>query len=1167
MPGVQEDERDFSNTSQESGFYSSVGQEDINQTFPRRRKDASRASVIDLHSFKQLQPPASISHGHSTSSQLDCPHKYAAGHHASQTLQPTFLNIKPLYFEVPHSTLSSSALVGRDWLYREMQHHLSSHLATNKGVIVRGGPGTGKTEVCLALVENSCFGRSRTQTDRGCSSSASSLPVGRPIHQGSSTAPFQSVGRPNHISSSSVPSLADGRPIPILSTSIVAYHFCQADNAPTCLLPQFVHSISAQMSQAPQLSPYFQLLQSDQTIQARLSIASCNASPSKSLITGILEPLNTLSSTGKLSTSMCIIVVDGLCEAEQHRPDYGDTLASFIAKHLHQFPSWLKIVCTVRSDMFDVARSLPFHQICLDNTDLDERLNKDLSDYISSRVNATSKISINSCQKKMSGITMTEKLTKFLTLKAKGCFLYVKLILDLIEKGTLTIKSSSFKSLPQSLSEIYHLAFNFQFSSSQSYEQVHDILSIALASLQPVSLSKLFNIFSASFVKPEVKWKEFQSQYQLVSEYLVARKDGSLMCFHPTLRDWLIRRKEGESTKFVCDLRIGHCAIAFSISRQTKVLKPEAVIHLVHHMLKANINKSCDNLSNRDIQAVFLALSTEDVSLALGCSKNIFAPIIKVSRLLLLSGANPNHATENMDHCPILGMYSYQGNTDMVSLLLEFGADVNRANDRGVAPLALASGAGNLDIVKLMVQCGAQINRVDSEEVCALVLAARGGHLSVLEYLLDQDWIIDMRMEQLGVEEAIQQALVAAISNRHFQLTEMLLQLPSININLNDNLVGLTPLCAASKAGDRKLVKMLLRRNAVIDKLDTADEQAPIHVAAREGHDDIVACLLAQGASVNQRDGRGRTALMLSATGGHAGLVELLVLHGAGLEDADKESITPLTNAIIHGHCEIAQFLLSGGANVNAMDSSGRSPLDVAVYQGNSAMVDILLENGANMEKLDIKGARPLDRVIGYGNADVVTIFLKKGAKLGPATWIMAAGKPEIQLILLNKLLEDGNTLYRQSLYGEAAHRYRYALKRLPKEEADWCKTFSQLNLHLLLNLSRSERKLGQFHEAAQVASQAISFQPKSAEAIMARGKANQAAGKFKEALFDFYNALRVVPDSREVKKAIMKLKEEVGCENMLVRVPISLSPTESMIYKTSEYGGEEGTKCNKTQS
>ena len=40
-----------------------------------------------------------------------------------------------------------------------------------------------------------------------------------------------------------------------LSSKVVAYHFCQADNAPTCLVPEFVHSIAAQLSQAPQLTP------------------------------------------------------------------------------------------------------------------------------------------------------------------------------------------------------------------------------------------------------------------------------------------------------------------------------------------------------------------------------------------------------------------------------------------------------------------------------------------------------------------------------------------------------------------------------------------------------------------------------------------------------------------------------------------------------------------------------------------------------------------------------------------------------------------------------------------------------------------------------------------------------------------------------------------------
>ena len=425
----------------------------------------------------------------------------------------------------------------------------------------------------------------------------------------------------------------------------------------------------------------------------------------------------------------------------------------------------------------------------LDNTDLDERLNKDLCDYISSRVNSSSHISTNIWHKKMSDTAMMEKLNHFLIIKAKGCFLYVKLILDFIERGTLNIKSSSFKSLPQTLSEIYHLAFNLLFSSSQSYEQVCDILSIALATLQPVSLSKLFNIFSALFVKPEIKWREFQDRYQLVSDYLLTRKDGSLMCFHPTFRDWLVRRREGESTKFLCDMKTGHAAIAYSISRQAKVLKPESVLGLIHHILKANINKSPEldvSYSNRDIQAAFLALAIDDVSLALGCTKNIFAPIIKVSRLLLLAGANPNHKTDHMDHCPLIGMYAYQGNTDMVSLLLEYGADPNLANEKGVAPLALAGAEGHVDTVQLLVQCGAQINRVDSDGVCALVMTAQKGQLAVLEYLLGQDWEVEKMMQQLGMEEAAQQALIEAISGGHYQVVLFLL-ISCISITWGNN--------------------------------------------------------------------------------------------------------------------------------------------------------------------------------------------------------------------------------------------------------------------------------------------------------------------------------------------------------------------------------------------
>ena len=81
------------------------------------------------------------------------------------------------------------------------------------------------------------------------------------------------------------------------------------------------------------------------------------------------------------------------------------------------------------------------------------------------------------------------------------------------------------------------------------------------------------------------------------------------------------------------------------------------------------------------------------------------------------------------------------------------------------------------------------------------------------------------------------------------------------------------------------------------------------------------------------------------------------------------------------------------------------------------------------------------------------------------------------RLILLNKLLEDGNTLYRQAALGEASTRYRYAVRRLPREGGVVPPAFSQLHTHLLLNLSRCERRRGQFSEAATLASQVTSGQ------------------------------------------------------------------------------------------
>ena len=141
------------------------------------------------------------------------------------------------------------------------------------------------------------------------------------------------------------------------------------------------------------------------------------------------------------------------------------------------------------------------------------------------------------------------------------------------------------------------------------------------------------------------------------------------------------------------------------------------------------------------------------------------------------------------------------------------------------------------------------------------------------------------------------------------------------------------------------------------------------------------------------------------------------------------------------------------------VDTQGRSGLDLAAGQGDPVTVMELLDHGAIMEHVDMKGMRPLDRAVSCGHLEVVRCFLKKGAKLGPTTWSLAENRPMVMLTLLNKLLEDGNTLFRKNKLEEAAMRYQYAAKRVPSQPGHQ-PVFDKLRIHLLLNLARVRRKM-----------------------------------------------------------------------------------------------------------
>lgn len=265
-----------------------------------------------------------------------------------------------------------------------------------------------------------------------------------------------------------------------------------------------------------------------------------------------------LKNAGKIFSDSCILVVDSLNEAEFHKPDYGDTIASFLCRHANKFPPWFKLVVTVQTALQEIVSSLPFPRIYLDknqNGEHGEQVSKDIVDYVHHRVQTTPAIQAN--------LSLTGRLDKDLQSKfsfhiqnvSKGSFLYAKLVLDLIQNGQLVPKTSAFKILPINLSEVFLLHFNLKFSSVRSFERVSTILGVCLAALYPMTMEDIFTTVNAGFTQRFVSWEEFCQRMTILSGFLYRRHDNTYMFFHPAFRDWLIRRDDADSPKFLCDLR------------------------------------------------------------------------------------------------------------------------------------------------------------------------------------------------------------------------------------------------------------------------------------------------------------------------------------------------------------------------------------------------------------------------------------------------------------------------------------------------------------------------------------------------------------------------------------------------------------------------------------
>ena len=154
-------------------------------------------------------------------------------------------------------------------------------------------------------------------------------------------------------------------------------------------------------------------------------------------------------------------------------------------------------------------------------------------------------------------------------------------------------------------------------------------------------------------------------------------------------------------------------------------------------------------------------------------------------------------------------------------------------------PLHAAASEGHVDILSLLIQGGADVNGRDNEDCTPLFLASYNGRLEAGEFLLNHGADIEARNTYKNT------ALIYAMDGKNIEFARMLLKRGAVvNFRCQSDR---TPLHRAVKYSQIEIVRLLLEHGADVNALDLYGNTAS-QLASVGGHREIVELLFEYGA-------------------------------------------------------------------------------------------------------------------------------------------------------------------------------------------------------------------------------------------------------------------------------------------------------------------------------
>ncbi|MBS1970816.1 MAG: ankyrin repeat domain-containing protein [Bdellovibrionales bacterium] len=124
--------------------------------------------------------------------------------------------------------------------------------------------------------------------------------------------------------------------------------------------------------------------------------------------------------------------------------------------------------------------------------------------------------------------------------------------------------------------------------------------------------------------------------------------------------------------------------------------------------------------------------------------------------------------------------------------------------------------------------------------------------------------------------------------------------------------------------------------------MNTTSLEHPEFDWAREGNRVALAEFFRHGGSVNVKNAKGYSLLMLAAYNDHWGTCAWLIQKGADVNSIDISGNSVLMGSCFKGHVRIVKLLLSSGADPFLQNCYGMTALDLAKAFGRHEVVRVL---------------------------------------------------------------------------------------------------------------------------------------------------------------------------------------------------------------------------------